>query len=78
MKTTIDFTYETNIKLIGLDIGQKQMEYNESLVSFVHTFKITNQGPSPLSKDLEYELYLPDSELLDIKLVSQFKVDASV
>ena len=74
MKTRVEFTYETNIKLTGLEVGPKQLEYNETIVAFAHTFKITNEGPSPLNKDLHYTLYVPDSGLLDVVLVMQFKV----
>ena len=74
MTTRVHFRYETNLELTALDAGLKQMEYNETMVAFIHKFKITNRGPSPLNRDTEYTLYVPDSKLLDVQLVSQFQV----
>merc|ERR1712029_55677 len=65
LEIEFDLKFKTNIELTS-SVSSSQIVYEKGQEGFVHTFKLTNHGPSYTNQDKILKLYFPHSNLTSL------------
>ncbi len=64
----LDYVSDITVAAVDDPGRRQQLGFNRTSVPFRHTYRVTNGGPSPTSEEFAFNVYLPQTPLLNVSL----------